>query len=387
MNSILSGSFMTILGLGIIPAADPLGFPVPPWILQVLAYFTLTLHLMAMNFTIGGSLIILWTFIRKNPDNTNIRRFFGAGLPLGVSYIVTLGIPPLLFVQVLYGQLFYSSSVLLGAFWIIIIPVLLLAYTGYYYHKFQSESKPHYQWLVILISTILLIYIGYMLVSNLTLSMTPEKWQSLYKAYPGGGNIHHGEPTLHSRLLLFLSGAFAAAGVALIWRGTYLSKWLKSDEGKKSQSKGFKILLISIPVWIIAAVGVYMTRPEDISNLWAMDTVKVLFAIGVASAIITTLFGYLSIGRRSAVFPLLSSLGVFGAVLSMVIFRDMARIYALSSSFTLELVPVNAQWGMFMLFMATLVIGLLFLIVLFAKVFPAMTAGWRRANGAGISAG
>lgn len=385
MNNILSGSFMTTLGLDIIPAADPLGFPVPPWILQVLAYFTLTLHLMAMNFTMGGSLIILWTFIRKNPDNTNIRRFFGAGLPLGVSYIVTLGIPPLLFVQVLYGQLFYSSSVLLGAFWIMIIPVLLLAYTGYYYHKFQGESKPHYQWLVILVSTILLLYIGYMLVSNLTLSMTPEKWQALYKAYPGGGNIHHGEPTLHSRLLLFLSGAFAAAGVALIWRGTYLSKWLKSDEGNKSQSKGFKILLISIPVWIIAAVGVYMTRPEDISSLWAIDTVKILFAIGVVSAIITTLFGYLSIGRRSVILPLLSSLGVFGAILSMVIFRDMARIYALSSSFRLESVPVNAQWGMFMLFMAALVVGLLFLIVLFAKVFPAMTAGWRRANGAEIS--
>jgi len=207
MNNIIITSLSAAIGIDIIPAVDPLGYPVPVWILQSLSYFTLTLHLLAMNFTIGGSFILLWSILSRKPDNKDVGRFFGAGLPLGVSYIVTLGIPPLLFLQVLYGQFFYSSSVLLGSFWIQVIPVLLLAYTGYYYHKFQRDTRPRYQWLVVLASLILLLYIGYIYVNNLTLAMAPEKWLDLYRAYPGGGNLHHGEPTIHSRLLLFLSGS------------------------------------------------------------------------------------------------------------------------------------------------------------------------------------
>ena len=80
-----------------IPSPDPLGFPLPPWILQALAWLTLTLHFLAMNFTVGGLILFLWARWRKVPDHEGITRFLGSGFPLGVSYIITLGIPPLLF--------------------------------------------------------------------------------------------------------------------------------------------------------------------------------------------------------------------------------------------------------------------------------------------------
>ncbi len=374
MNNIIITSLSAAIGIDIIPAVDPLGYPVPVWILQSLSYFTLTLHLLAMNFTIGGSFILLWSILSRKPDNKDVGRFFGAGLPLGVSYIVTLGIPPLLFLQVLYGQFFYSSSVLLGSFWIQVIPVLLLAYTGYYYHKFQRDTRPRYQWLVVLASLILLLYIGYIYVNNLTLAMAPEKWLDLYRAYPGGGNLHHGEPTIHSRLLLFLSGSFAVAGVALIWRGAKFIKWGFEEIGRKSQQTGFKIFLISIPVWIIAAVGVYYSRPDEISAMLSMGNSKLLFGIGIVSVVIASLFAFLAIGKGGFVFPLISSLGVFGTVISMVIFRETVRINELASDFDLSAIPVNHQWGMFSLFMVTLVLGLAFLIIMFAKVFPAIAA-------------
>ena len=377
MNNIIITSLSAAIGIDIIPAVDPLGYPVPVWILQSLSYFTLTLHLLAMNFTIGGSFILLWSILSRKPDNKDVGRFFGAGLPLGVSYIVTLGIPPLLFLQVLYGQFFYSSSVLLGSFWIQVIPVLLLAYTGYYYHKFQRDTRPRYQWLVVLASLILLLYIGYIYVNNLTLAMAPEKWLDLYRAYPGGGNLHHGEPTIHSRLLLFLSGSFAVAGVALIWRGAKFIKWGFEEIGRKSQQTGFKIFLISIPVWIIAAVGVYYSRPDEISAMLSMGNSKLLFGIGIVSVVIASLFAFLAIGKGGFVFPLISSLGVFGTVISMVIFRETVRINELASDFDLSAIPVNHQWGMFSLFMVTLVLGLAFLIIMFAKVFPAIAKNSR----------
>jgi hypothetical protein len=42
-----------------LPAPDPLGFPAMPALIQALAYLTLTLHLLAMNFTVGGTALLL----------------------------------------------------------------------------------------------------------------------------------------------------------------------------------------------------------------------------------------------------------------------------------------------------------------------------------------
>ena len=42
-----------------VPAPDPLGLPVPAWILQALSYLTLALHFTAVHFTVGGALLLL----------------------------------------------------------------------------------------------------------------------------------------------------------------------------------------------------------------------------------------------------------------------------------------------------------------------------------------
>jgi len=354
-----------------LPPPDPLGYPVPPWILQALSYLLLTLHLLAMNFVIGGSLLLLWARLRKKPGHDGAAYFLGSGLPLGVSYIITLGIPPLLFVQVLYGQLFYSSSILLGSFWIQVIPLVILAYTGYYYHKFNRVIHPRFQSLIIAVSVIFLLYVGYIYVSNLTLSMSPEKWLGMYAQSPAGGVLHHGEPSLHSRLLLFLSGAFAVAGLALIWRGAFLIKWNFTDEGTRCQRFGFKAFLISPAVWVIAALGVYFTRRADIQAMFDYSgSAIILLIIGIVSSLIAGVFAYLSIGKKNLFYLILSSLGIFGSMASTVIFRDLVRMVHLEPYFKLSSVPVNAQWGMFWLFVLTLVLGAAFLIIYSIKVIP-----------------
>jgi len=71
--------------------------PLPAFILQSLAYLTFTLHLLAMQFTVGGAILLLinWLRSRRSADASAVAtaRFFGTGLPLGFSYLVTFGIP------------------------------------------------------------------------------------------------------------------------------------------------------------------------------------------------------------------------------------------------------------------------------------------------------
>jgi len=369
-----------------LPPPDPLGYPVPPWILQALSYLTLTLHLLAMNFVIGGSLLLLWARFRKKLGHEGAAYFLGSGLPLGVSYIITLGIPPLLFVQVLYGQLFYSSSILLGAFWIQVIPLVILAYTGFYYHKFNRFQRPRYQSLIIAVSVIFLLYVGYIYVSNLTLSMSPEKWLAMYAQSAGGGVLHHGEPSLHPRLLLFLSGAFAVAGLALIWRGAFLIRWGFAEEGTRCQKFGFRAFLISPVIWALAALGVYFTRKAEIQAMFNYSGATIiLLIIGIVSALLAGVFAYLSIGKKNPLHLILSSLGIFGSMASMVIFRDLVRMAYLEPYFKLSSVPVNAQWGMFALFVITLVLGATFLIIYAIKVIPRIAEQSRERLGQTLS--
>ncbi len=201
--------------------------------------------------------------------------------------------------------------------------------------------------------------------------MSPEKWLGMYVQSPGGGVLHHGEPSLHSRLLLFLSGAFAVAGLALIWRGAFLIKWGFADEGVRCQKFGFKAFLISPVIWVIAALGVYFTRRADIQAMFDYSyATTLLLIIGIISALLAGIFAYLSIGKKNLFYLILSSLGIFGSMASMVIFRDLVRVAHLEPYFKLSSVPVNAQWGMFFLFVITLVLGAVFLIIYAIKVVP-----------------
>src|SRR6056297_1739720 len=105
----------------IIPSAEAI--PVNWWWFQVLLILTFLLHLILMNFILGGSLLTLWDAFRKK----TFRRE-STTIPTLIALTINLGVPPLLFLQVIYGNFFYSSSVIMASPWILVIPVLILAY-------------------------------------------------------------------------------------------------------------------------------------------------------------------------------------------------------------------------------------------------------------------
>lgn len=370
------------------PAPDPLGYPLPPWIIQALAYLTLTLHLLAVNFTVGAAILYLWTRLRGGAGQDGIARFLGSSLPLGVSYIITLGIPPLLFLQVLYGQQFYSSSVLIGSFWILVIPAAILAYAGFYYHKIKRATRPRGQTLVVAVCLLLLLYVGYVIVSNLTLSMNPDAWREMYAESPAGAVLHHADGTVGPRFILFLAASPAVAGLALIWRGTFLRKWNHTEEGDRSQRLGLRAALVSPVIWVLAAVAVCMARPDPIvATISSGAPAVALVVIGVVAAAAAVFFAFASLGGQQLTRPLLASLGLFVAVGCLIIFRDLLRLELLRPHFELSSVPVNAQWGMFILFLATLGGGVLLMLALFARVLPRIAAEARRQLDAAKDAG
>jgi hypothetical protein len=101
---------------GFLPAPEPIPLPAPVWLLQTLLFVTFVLHIIPMDMTLGG-LVILAHGEMSGRASEPMRRWITGYLPVTVAFTVTTGVAPLLFLQVLYGQLFFrqpSSSLGLG---------------------------------------------------------------------------------------------------------------------------------------------------------------------------------------------------------------------------------------------------------------------------------
>src|ERR1035438_845348 len=93
-----------------------------------------------MNFMLGGAVLALVSKWRSKDRENGNRVFFDVAkkLPSLLPATITLGIAPLLFVQVLYGQFFYTSSIIIAWPWFLVLVFLTIAYYGFYLASFQS---------------------------------------------------------------------------------------------------------------------------------------------------------------------------------------------------------------------------------------------------------
>jgi len=201
-----------------IPTPDPMPLPGPLWLMMALLLLTFLLHLLAMNLTVGGTAIALICTLRRKRDEFAGRLAAGLirVLPVSLAFTITLGVAALLFVQVLYGNLLYASSILIGAFWIAVIPALIVAYYATYYTKSHPGSSG-----TLWLSLALLLAIGFVYVNNLTLMMAPQRWLAMYRDSAAGLHLNWSEPTLIPRYLHFMLGAFAIAGLMVFAAGVW----------------------------------------------------------------------------------------------------------------------------------------------------------------------
>ena len=129
------------------PAVDPIPLPAPIWLFKLLHIVTLALHFVAVEMLLGGLLIaVLLSLFRGSPESTVTARAMARRLTVVMTYVINLGVPPLLFAQVLYGRALYTSSVLIGVYWISIIPILMLTYWLLYRFSARLEAGKSAWW-------------------------------------------------------------------------------------------------------------------------------------------------------------------------------------------------------------------------------------------------
>ena len=130
------------------PAVDPIPLPAPVWLLKLLHIVTLSLHFVAVEMLLGGLLVaVLLSLFGKSAHSLVTARALARRLTVVMTFVINLAVPPLLFAQVLYGRALYTSSVLIGVYWIALIPTLILAYWLLYSFSARLEAgKSHGGW-------------------------------------------------------------------------------------------------------------------------------------------------------------------------------------------------------------------------------------------------
>jgi hypothetical protein len=333
----------------LIPTADAI--PVPWGWIYVLLMVTFLLHILVMNAMLGGGIIALIGSLKGGKQNHQINREFSYKWPYTIAFAVNMGVAPLLFVQVLYGNFIYSSSILMAVWWLSIVALLIFAYYAAYLYDFKFDSLGSLRVFVLEFAVIIMLIIAFFFCNNMTLMLHPEKW-SAYFNLAGGTVLNLSDPSLFPRYLHFVVGSIAIAGLYLAVIGHF--GLVKSSINKDTLiDKGMFYFTTASAVQIIIGLWFLLALPKDIMMLFMgrSSYATLLLIIGVLLGL-----GVLHLGYRRKLLP--TCISALLLLLIMILIRDMVRVAYLSPYFNLSKLVVKPEYSPLIFFLLIFAIGL-----------------------------
>ena len=153
-------------------------------------------------------------------------------MPFALSGAITAGVAPLLFVQILYRQQFYSANLLLGWRWMVVIPVLVIAFYLLYVVKSKVVSQlalPVRLGLSVSVAACFL-FVAFCWTANHLLSLDRPSGPRLMVL----GDAVRSMRALLLRLLTWVAGTFPTMSILASWqlRGmrTRTAAWAPSSQ-------------------------------------------------------------------------------------------------------------------------------------------------------------
>ena len=312
------------------PAEDPIPVPAPIWLLKTLHTATLSLHFLILYFMIGGLIVMAWWAItgRLRGDATRINASGAVAqrIPVLFAFVINLGIPPLLFTQVLYGRALYTSSVLIGAYWIAVIGLIIAAYYFSYVAAYRAQAGRAFGWWG-LVSLGFVFFVGWIYVNNMTLMLRPQAWNAMYAASPGGAHLASGDPTMLPRWLFMMLTGLALSGVMLMMLGRRHT--VDPEARLFLRRRGALLLGVFSLIHIGLGIHVLHSQPAEVqAALMGSALYAPLAYAWVAVAAVLAALGFVGIAKAKSshwLLPTLALLTGFVDLTILVLFRDGIR--------------------------------------------------------------
>lgn len=333
---------------------------------QVLLMLVFPLHLVLMNAMLGSTAIAAYAVLRKDETLRGLAWELGKVIPFLIAFAVNLGVAALLFLQVLYGHLFYTSSVLMGVFWLSVVPLLIIAYYSTYLFdfRFPTLARPV---AAVLICLPLLIFlaIAFVYSNNLTLMLNPDVWKA-YFGNPGGTLLNLGDRVLPARYLHFIVGGTAVGGLFVAVLGR-VRKGMDQGVRETAERVGMRVFTVLTGVQI--AVGFLflaaLPRPVLLLFMGGDMIATLLLAIGLVTALILLMAG---MARRVWLCAGLA----LPLIYVMSFMRDFVRGGYLKPHFSPESLQVVPQYSPMVMFIVALAAGLAAVVWMLRKASSAL---------------
>lgn len=346
------------------PVVDPIPLPAPVWLFKVLHTATLVLHFTAVHFLVGGlAVAVFWSLVgrwRNDEAQLNAGGAVARRLPVVMAYVINLGVPPLLFAQVLYGRALYTSSVLIGFWWISVIGLLMFSYFLLYRMARRAENGLGFGWMA-LIALAVVMKIGFIYSNNMTLMLRPDLWLGMYRNSPLGNQLNTSDPTVMPRWLFMMIGSVGISGVGLMLLG--FQARVPESARQLLRNRGGMLLALFTLVQIFLALGVYSAQPEAVrTELYGSSfylAVAAAWLLTAAGLVVLGLLNMASAARPVVLLPALAGLVAFLNVTLLVLFRDGIRDASLRlNGFDVWARTVNTNWSIVILFLVLFVVAL-----------------------------
>jgi hypothetical protein len=312
----------------------------PLWLVTTLHLVTLTLHFVAMNFLLGGVVIALYAALRgqwSDPALLKFARLF----PSAMAATVTLGVAPLLFVQLVYHRQIYSAAIVSGWAWLGIIGAVIVAYYALYRATLRGDRTGRLSLAALGLTLAGILYVSFAYSSIFSMAEQPGLMHSLY-ARDQSGLVWN--PQVGDYLLRWSHMVLGALTV-----GGFLVGMLGRNEPAAYRT-GKQFFVGGMALASLAGMGYTLSLLPILPALmktpaiWAL-TVALLLSIGSLHFFFKKSF----VGAGAMLFV---------SMLGMVYTRHTARMLQLSGLFEPSSLRIATQWSPFILFLVCFVVML-----------------------------
>jgi len=350
-------------------AYQPIPFPAPVWVLQTLLVAGFFMHAIPMNVALTGGVTSAVLLLMGGKDETayttRTGRQIAAALPIFTTFAITNGIVPLLFLQVLYGPLVYSSSIVMALPWFSILFLITIAYYGIYIYNYgkgrMSLSKAPW---VLIASSMLFMVVAFIFSNNMTLMLTPEKFVPMYQNSPAGANLNLTEPSLIPRYLHFVTAAFSVTGLFIGCLGIY-QKTRNADFSKWLVRLGASMFTAITLIGTIFGIWFMLSTPEGFqAAMMGGDKMTThLFRSSLGFEVLSLIFMGVAIAKGSTKAFWGGLITAMVVIAEMVVLRHLLRVHMTDDVMgpLMASQPVVIQWPILIMFLV-LFVGMFFFI-------------------------
>ncbi|MFO0934261.1 MAG: hypothetical protein U1E39_16365 [Planctomycetota bacterium] len=337
----------------VLAVPDPSALPAPAGLLAALHLLTLGLHLAAMGALVGGA--VTATAVRGPAvfARPAVRRLL-RGLPVAMAATVSLGVAPLLFLQLSYGRVVYAAAVA-SAVPFVLVPLLAMTAYACLHGAARATATARGASVRLHVALAGMVAVGATFGSTFALAERPDLVAATYARTASGWALHPEPLVWVPRAVQTLAAAAAL--------GAFLARRLaRGDEVVRDA--GLRVLRGTARLASVAGLARLALDARLAGALGASGVV--LHVVGATAPFAASVL-VARTARPDAVAGTVLVVGLFAAVVA----RHLARLGTLEGVFSPSDAPVQPQWGAFAVFVVALVGA--------ATTITAMLRAWARA--------